>query len=247
MSIIEYVRNSLSTISHSQEINGVVRVSTQCMYPSNTLVSVFVEGGKNTFIVTDNGGAIKELASNGIDLQTSYKSIDQFVKSQGAIYSCGIISSPQATLKELPAAIILVANLSKELATYLLGHAKIKRKRNFKELVHNFLSDKFERQRVKTMEFIGDSNKSHRFENVIILNNERKLIVDPVVKDHASINSRVVANIDIKSKNISGIEQRIIYDDEEESWSSVDINLLTLGAIVIPFSKADAALQRFTH
>lgn len=244
MSIVDNVREALSAISFFQEIDGVLRISTQCMYPSNTLVSVFVQGGENTFIVTDDGGAIKELTASGVELQHSSRAIDNFVTMQGAKYSNGIISS-LATLKELPAAIILVANASKELASHLLGYTKIKRKRNFRELVRKFLSDKFDGQRVKQMEFVGESNKPHKFDNVIILSKERRLIVDPVVKDPASINSRVVANIDVRSKKIDGVEQRIIYDDEEESWSPSDINLLTFGAKVIPFSKANLALQQF--
>ncbi len=247
MNIICAVNDALSAISFTQEMDGVARISTHCMYPSNSLVSVFVRGGENTFVVTDDGGAIKELTATGIELQHSSRAIDNFVSAQGANYSDGVISSPFATLKELPAAILLIANVSKELAYHLLTHTKIRRKRDFKDLVHQYLSTKFERQRVEQMELVGESNKPHKFENVIILSNERKLIIDPVIRDPASINARVVANMDIRSKKISGVEQRIIYDDEDESWPASDINLLSIGATTIPFSKADSALEKFYH
>lgn len=244
MNIADAINDALIAISSMQETASGVRVTTHCMYPSSGLVSVFVRGGENTFVVTDEGGAVKELTASGVDLQHTSKAIYNFASSQGVNYQNGALSSPLATLKELPVAIILVANASKELASHLLSNTKIKRRRNFKELVHQFLSAKFDEQRVKPMEFVGESNKPHRFENVVILDNEKRLIVDPVIRDPASINARFVANFDIKAKKIAGIEQRIIYDDEEE-WTSSDINLLTFGAKVIPFSKADVALQQF--
>lgn len=246
MNIVEAVKDALNTVSFIQETGGGVRVATHCMYPSNGLVSVFVRGGENTFVVSDEGGAIRELTSSGVDLQHSSKSIYHLAASYGVIYRNGVISSPMTTLNELPAAIIMVANSSKEVAAHLFNHTTIRRKRNFKELVHQFLSARFNGERVKAMEFVGESNKPHKFENVVVLDGERRLIVDPVVRDAASINARVVANFDIRSKNLPGIEQRIIYDDED-AWAPSDINLLTFGAKVIPFSKADSALQQFMY
>jgi len=149
-----------------------------------------------------------------------------------------------AAKRELPVAILMVANASKEIASHLFSHTRIKRKRNFKEMVHQFLSHKFDGSRVREMEIVGASNKPHKFENVITLNGGQRLIVDPVIRDPASVNARVVANFDVKSAKLSGIEQRIIYDDEDD-WSSSDINLLTFGATVVAFSKADQALQQF--
>jgi hypothetical protein len=246
MAIVDIVRDAILDVSSLQETSSGVRVTTHCMYPSNSLVSVYVNGGNNTFVVSDDGNAIKELTASGIDLQQSTKAISNYALMLGVAYKNGSLYTPQVSLKELSIAIILVANSSKELATHLLSNTKIKNKRNFKELVHQFLSNKFDLDKVKPMKFIGESNKPHKFDNVIVLNNERKLIVDPVIKDAASINARVVANIDIKSKKLTGIEQRIIYDDEDD-WTPSDINLLTIGATVIPFSKADLALQQFMY
>jgi hypothetical protein len=37
--------------------------------------------------------------------------------------------------------------------------------------------------------------------------------------------------------------QRIVYDDDEE-WSSADLNLLSVGAIAIPFSQSSSVIER---
>ena len=90
---------------------------------------------------------------------------------------------------------------------------------------------------------IGASNKAHRFANVISFANGRKFIVDAVANEASSINSRVIANLDVKSVNDPTIEQRIVYDDEEP-WSAADLNLLQVGATIIPFSRANDVIRR---
>ena len=69
------------------------------------------------------------------------------------------------------------------------------------------------------------------------------MIVDPVLKDPNSCNARRVANFDIKQAHIEGLEQRIIFDDQE-SWSPTDINLLTMAATMVPFSKSEHVFRK---
>jgi hypothetical protein len=92
---------------------------------------------------------------------------------------------------------------------------------------------------------VGKSNKAHKFENLIHLPNGRRLIVDPVIQDMSSINARVVANLDVRAADYPDLEQRIVYDDEED-WKTENLNLLQVGATVIPFSQAPNVLGRLT-
>ena len=78
---------------------------------------------------------------------------------------------------------------------------------------------------------------------MVDLGRDRKLIIDPVANEASSINARVVANLDIKAIGNPNIIQRIVYDDQEE-WSPVDLNLLQVGAIVVPFSHAGAVIEK---
>jgi hypothetical protein len=69
------------------------------------------------------------------------------------------------------------------------------------------------------------------------------LIIDAVAHDASSINARVVANLDIKSVGDPLIDQRIVYDDQEE-WTPADLNLLQVGAPAIPFSRSEEVIYR---
>jgi len=78
---------------------------------------------------------------------------------------------------------------------------------------------------------------------VVSLPDGRRLIVDAVMNEASSINSRVVANLDIRAANDDTISQRIIYDDDE-GWSAADLNLLQVGAPAVPFSRSREVIER---
>jgi hypothetical protein len=109
-------------------------------------------------------------------------------------------------------------------------------------MLAEFLKNKYEEQ-VTPATIVGKSNKPHKFANVISFPNGRRLIVDAVANDPSSINARVVAHLDVRSTDDATIDQRIVYDDAER-WSPADLNLLQVGAKLIPFSRATDVIQR---
>jgi hypothetical protein len=58
-----------------------------------------------------------------------------------------------------------------------------------------------------------------------------------------AINSRVIANLDVRNTMNPLIDQRIVYDDGEE-WSAAELNLLNIGATVVPYSRSHDVIQR---
>jgi hypothetical protein len=128
----------------------------------------------------------------------------------------------------------------------MFEHGKVKRTRDFKKLLAEFLIKRFDDRVVHGEFVIGHSNKPHKFANVVSLNGERKLIIDPVSNDSSSINARVVANLDVKANGNPNIIQRIIYDDEDD-WSAADLNLLQVGATAVPFSRAGDVIERLAN
>jgi hypothetical protein len=212
------------------------------MYPSNGLVRVLVRGGPNTFVVSDEGGAIDEAMSAGISVTQSGGSLSRLVRDQGLLFKSAIIFSPQISVEYVPVAVMLVANASKEVAHWLFDHAKIKQTKDFRAQLAAFLERTFSDRVSHDATIIGASNKPHRFANIVSLRDGRRLIVDPVVRDVSSINSRVVANLDVRSTNDQTLIQRIIYDDND-GWSASDLNLLQIGAPLIQFSQSSKVLQ----
>jgi hypothetical protein len=220
-----------------------VRVTTHCMYPSNGLVQVTVRGGVETVVVSDEGGAMGEALSAGIPFKEHSRTLAPLIKDQGLSMKDGTIFTPQIPIAAACIGILHVANASQEVARWLYEHVKIKRTRDFKAMLAEFLDLTFY-DRVSHNEIIfGNSNKPHKFANVVSLPNGRRLIIDPAVHDQSSINARIVANLDIRATRNHLLEQRIVYDDEE-AWTPADLNLLQVGATVIPFSRSSEAIRR---
>ncbi len=225
--------------------DGIV-ATTHCMYPSNGLVRVTVRSGRETIVASDEGGAMGEALAAGIEVRNYDRTLSHLVREQGLIIQEGVIYTPQMPIESAPLAILLVANTSQEVARWMFDHGKIKRSRNFKALLAEFLMKRFD-DRVAHGEFvIGHSNKAHKFANVVALDGDRKLIIDPVINDASSINARVVANLDVKAVKNPNIIQRIVYDDED-NWTPADLNLLQVGATPVAFSRASEVIERLAN
>jgi hypothetical protein len=243
MNTAALVSKVLYDVFSVKDVSDGVFVTVPCLYPSNGMVSVMVRGGPNRFFVSDEGGALREILSAGADVQHPDKTLRRVLHLSGLLVGAGKISSPEVGLAELPAAIALVANASKDAADWLFDHCKIERRRDFKRIVRDFLAQTFVEQEMKTATVAGNSNKIHKFDNVISLPSGKSLIVDAVVHDMNSINSSVVANLDVQARSDPRLIQRIVYDDEDE-WPAPDIALLSVGATVVPFSKSGAVFER---
>lgn len=227
-----------------KEIEDGLRVSTQCLYPSNSAVTLSVRGGTGAFVVSDDGGAIEELESSGLRGAIPDRQIRSLVKRQGLRVSEGAILTPFVRSVALPAAILLCANASKALAEWGYQHTRFVVARNFKRELEIVLQRHFNEALKNDTYIVGESNKQHRFAHVIHLAGDRRLLVDPVVNDASSINARVVANMDVRNRRDPEIQQMIVYDDQLQ-WPSSDLRLLQLGSPnVVPFSLAEPQIQK---
>lgn len=242
MNLLSFVIENLADFHNVRDIAGDVLVNSQCIYPSNSIVRVTIRGGGATCVVSDEWGAYNEICDAGGDGEKARKVIESQARRHGLKSSKGNIHTPQLDIRDVTAAIALVANASSDVARYLFSAVKPAR-RDFKYTLRDFLYKKFNGAVKHDINLLGFSNKVHKFENAIVLGGEKMLIVDPVSVDRASVNSRLVAHLDIQRKNISGIQQRIVYDDEAD-WAGEDLNLLTIGAPVVAFSKADRVIGR---
>jgi hypothetical protein len=240
-----FLSQRISEIASIKHIEDGIRVTTHCMYPSNGLVQVTVRAGTSTVVASDEGGAMGEALAAGIPMKDYSRQLEHLVRDQGLFFKRGIIFTPQMPMEAGPLAVLLVANASQEVARWLYDHVKLKRTRNFKELLANFLKKTFY-DRVSPATIVGHSQKPHKFAHVISLPHERRLIIDAVANEPSSINARVVANLDVAATKNPLLEQRIVYDDEEE-WTPADLNLLNVGAVAVPFSRSSEVIERIAR
>lgn len=236
---------SLSATCPIEDLESGVRITTHCMYPSNGLVRVVVSAGLKSIVVSDGGEALGEALAAGIEINDPDKLLQNFVRQRGLEIKNGVISSSVTPIEAAPVAILHVANVAKEAAHWLYEHGGLRRKADFRELLAYFLASEFKQQVAET-KLLGASHKAHTFSNVISFANGRKFIVDAVSNDASSINARLVANLDVKATNDPLIDQRIVYDDAQR-WSAADLNLLQVGATIIPFSHARQVIPRIAN
>lgn len=244
MTVHEAVRRALAEWPGAFTAEGRVSVPTHCLYPSNESVAVIVEGGASEFIVHDDGGAVDEIASIGGRLEKSHKLVGYILRPYGlAMDEHGVIRSPIVPPDQLLGTIILVANASKEVAEDLIQRIRPRSRRSFREDLARLLELKFPKHVVRNSILLGASNKPHKFDHIVRLDENRKLVIDAVVNDPGSINAAVVAHLDVNRAKPQGIEQRIVYDDHER-WSSADLSLLKVGARPVAFSRVADVLDK---
>ena len=188
---------------------GSAVVATHCMYPSNSLVRVTVEGGEESFIVREEGGALDEAAQFGIDARIAALHLKHIVELQGLKISNGVIYSPLVPVEQVPATVMLVANCSKEAAHRLVDHHRPRRPQNFLELLARLLDELYYGRVEHDVPVTGASNKVHKFRHVIRIGEERRLIVDPVINESSAINARVLANLDVSQREEGKVIQRV--------------------------------------
>ena len=183
------------------------------------------------------------MISAGIRTVAADRMLRARVKNRGLIVQNGVIRSPEVPIKGIPAAILLVANASKDVAEWALGHLRFRVPRNFKEDLAHLLERYFNESLTKDIPILGASNKAHKFTYVLNLRHNKRVLIDPVLNDPSSINSRVVSNLDVQNTRDPNLSQFIIYDDSLH-WPASDLKLLQIGAPTIPFSHAEPEIRR---
>lgn len=239
---IKRVMNNLSGICGMDKTADGFRITTSCMYPSNSLVRVYLRGGKEMAILSDEGEAVGEGTAAGISMSNTDKLLRSFVKDRGLSMKGGIIYTSHVEIDAAHIAVLHIANAARDVANWVYEHGGVKRRYDFRILLAKYLENSFG-DNISSDQIHGASNKLHKFQNVISFANGKKFIVDAVANDASSINSRVVANLDVKSAQNPNIIQRIVFDDSVK-WSPSDLSLLQIGATAIPFSRAEEVITR---
>ena len=244
MSLRDVISQGLQPFQNFRDIDNGVSLSTHCLYPNNSSVQVFVRGEGKTYFVTDDGGAMRDVQSSGVIFGASDAKYQRLVQRQGLVMRKGVIATEAIGIEMVPAAILLVANASKEVAEAICNTWRTAKARNFKELVRDLLLREFPNMAIKEDKLFGDSHKQYKFDNVLHLPTGRRVVVDAVLRDSNSMNARVVANLDVRHARHEGVDQRIVYDDSAD-WPASDLSLLDVSQVgVIAFSRMPQALVR---
>lgn len=242
--MLNVVAQALSSWPAPRLAGNRVIVPTHCLTSGGDIIHVTVEGGTDSFKVHDDGAALRIFENSGGEMATAPKMIAVFLRDHGLhVDRTGTISAPLVSLDALAPTIVLVANAARDAAEHLLNRWRPAFRRKFKDAVRDLLEAEFPKRWEHDRTVVGHSNKAQKFDFVIDLGHERRLVFDAVVPDQNSISSAVVRHLDVAQAGDEGVVQRIVYDDRVQ-WKSSDINLLKMGATALPFSQAKQVFDR---
>ena len=237
---VEKITREILAWGEPKFFDPYIIVPTFSVYPSNSAVKVFVEGGRDNFVVSDGGGALQTLLGAGYMGNSGVKLIQDFLRGMerkvdhdGWIYVSGV------TLNELTSAIAIVAQVSRETADMLLRKFKPSKNFDFRHDLDLKLERIYHGNLKKKGHFVGNSNKEHTFDYLIRENDNKIMIIDAVVPDAASLNAAVVSHIDVRAAKRPNVRQFIVYDQGQD-WRASDVALLTLGAPAVSFQNLDS-------
>jgi hypothetical protein len=213
-----------------QRIGGGLQFSTLVQMPSGSVLNLSIRPSGDRWIVSDVGAAIEEACAAGIDKPVFGMNIRRAIRSKGLVMKDGRIESPTVTKDALQAASIAVANTSRDIAEALIYVGRDEREYSLNSRARQILVGKFHTWvSAKPVIIRGESEKEHKFDTALILPDGRKVLIDAVNHHAHSINSVVVANMDVRHLRDDSIVQRIVFDPSEP-WKPEEISLLEVGA-----------------
>ena len=228
------------------EIDNRIDVTTTCLYPSMSAVVVTVEGGKDTFMVHDGMRAVREASASGARFEKVMSLLRSVVRPVGLeVTETGAIRSNSLPASDVGAGIVLVANASRDAANLLIGRKRAPVLRDARQLVRRILLERFAESRIHSdFHVIGASSKAHKFDYVVDAENGSQLLFDIVLPEASSINSAIVANLDVTRRRADHtVVPMLVYDDERD-WKPQDLALLSVTDRPIRLSAFPRAVER---
>ncbi len=222
---------------------GALVIPTHHLYPTGSVVEIHVRSGKSEFAVDDGGHALSEFVSSGIEIPNSVAALQSFAKRRGYRVSPNGAIYADSLTEDLGTHVVTLATVSREACETLYAKYKIRPTRDIKTKLGQALAARFSPSSIaKDRQVVGRSNKPQRFEYSVTIPGGKTLLVDPVLNDPASINSRLVAHMDV-SRTDGTFEQGIVYD-KDELWKAADLALLGIGARTVEMGSFDSYISR---
>ncbi len=238
--ICEILRN-LHTCDHS---NGTIRFTTMVQAPSGSLITIYVRPHGDRWVVSDGGSSFAEAMSAGLDEPRINLSVRRALRAAGMRFSDGAIETDPITIDRVQQAAIAVSNLSRDIAESLIAIGRDESELSLDRRTKRLLIQRFQSWVAHGPVMIrGESEVDHKFDTVLNLPDGRKVLIDTVNHHRNSINSVVVANLDIKNLQNDKIVQRIVFDPADK-WKIEDINLLKAGALPVSLPNLTESIER---
>lgn len=225
---------------------------THCIYPSYIQVRIRVELlGSGLFLVTDDGQGLSEVLSMAPETQKPGYYIAEQARRYGLQYRRGAVVVEVDSLEKVSAAVMLVANASKDgvLRTSLMFEPRDGA--SFDYHFDRFVQEQYQ-GKFKAGVISGASGTQRKFRyihqdgNLVdIRDKERIVLVEPVMPGQMSIAVKTQAHRDIVRRKLPDFWQCLVVDRETDKWTKSDIALLDQSELRwMDFAKLEAQLPQ---
>lgn len=217
-------------------VGDAILVPTDVMLPSGALVTAVIEGGKagDRITVSDAGAAIAEVSDAGLEVSDRVYSTARRIAARGsARFADGAIQIGPVPVAEAHGAVVLLANLTRDVAEMALKAARQQEHSRFRERVRAELNRIFTDAAVAarvTLE--GASSERHQFDYLVGLSDGRRLALDVPLPDQSSVAAVTLRQLDLKATASPLIAQAIAYDDDDH-WPTATLQLLRLAGVPV--------------
>ena len=183
----------------SSFVQGRYRINMPVILASGSMASVTVwpEGGSDTFMVTDDGAALFELMSGAFSEKLFARVAKERCQRYGATFDGGAMLYLRVSAGQLKGAIITMANLMKEVVDETIQRSITQKASQIDFELWDKLERTFKGMQIqKRAHLIGESTAEHEFSAV--LTTEKGLVAfDTFSSQGNSINSVYVKMADI--------------------------------------------------
>lgn len=208
-------------------------IVTHCQLPNGSLVKVRIRPSGNGWVVSDGGAALDEAIASGVAQPAFGMNVRRAIREKGLSFVDGRIETPRIGQESLFNATVVIANAARDIAESLIYLGSAFTEDKLESRVRQILVGRFHAWvSAKPVIIKGASERDHKFANSLRLPDGRKVLVDVVKHQGNSINSTVVANLDVQRLGDPNIIQRIVFDPSE-NWKNEEISLLGVGAIPV--------------
>ena len=205
-------------------------IVTHCQLPNGGLVKVRVRRSGDGWVVSDGGAAVDDAFASGIEKPNFGLGVRRAIRGRGLTFVDGRIETPRVAGESLFNAVVAVANAARDIADTLIGLGNARPENSLETRVRERLVRRFQNWVSARPAFIkGASERQHKFRTALDLPDGRKVLIDVVSHHSSSINSSIVANLDVRRLQNSRLIQRIVFDPKE-NWRNEDLELLSVGA-----------------
>ncbi|CAK0768558.1 hypothetical protein WCLP8_4240013 [uncultured Gammaproteobacteria bacterium] len=232
-----------------------ILVHTHCLYPSHLQVCVRISPlPDGHFRVSDDAGGLAEVLSMGLETKKPGSFIAGCATRYGLNYNRGEVAITVENAGKLAAAVMLVANASKDgVMQTAIAHPMRDTPSfdfAFSNFVHACYDGKFRPGLIAGAS--GTHRKfryiHHRGQTLEVSPNDRIVLVEPVSPSQMGIAVKVQAHRDILERKLPNLWQCLVVDRETDEWHPSDLATLKQGGVQwMEFAQAEQELSRYVH